>query len=97
MNRFLHGFLRRTIRKGSLEIVDSTGNGPQIRRRQRRPRPRSGSRPASAERGVILNPELKLGEEFMDGDFVVEAGSIYDLMERDLQQSGGTAEPDLPG
>ena len=33
-----------------------------------------------AERNVILDPGLKLGEEFMDGGYVVEAGSIYDFL-----------------
>jgi cyclopropane-fatty-acyl-phospholipid synthase len=80
MNRLLHGFLKRTIRKGSLEIVDSAGKatrfgdgtGTPVRIRFNR---------ASAERNVILNPGLKLGEEFMDGGFDFEAGSIYDFLE----------------
>jgi len=32
------------------------------------------------ERAVILNPQMKLGEAFMDGGFVVEDGSIYDFL-----------------
>jgi cyclopropane-fatty-acyl-phospholipid synthase len=71
--------LRKTIRKGSLEVVDSEGKaqnfgdgtGAPIRLRFTR---------ASAERNVILNPGLKFGEEFMDGGFNFEAGSIYDFM-----------------
>ena len=33
-----------------------------------------------AERALALDPALKLGELFMDGRLIVEAGSIYDLV-----------------
>jgi cyclopropane-fatty-acyl-phospholipid synthase len=39
-----------------------------------------------AERAVLLNPELKLGEAFMDGTFVVEQGSIADFFRLILSQ-----------
>jgi cyclopropane-fatty-acyl-phospholipid synthase len=79
MNRLLHGFLDRMIRVGSLEIVDAKGGvhrfgdgtGTRVRVRFTSPR---------AERNVILYPHLKLGEEFMDGGFVVDEGSIYDFL-----------------
>jgi len=80
MNTFLHAFLKRTIKKGSIEIVDSAGklhkygDGTLTPVRVRFNR-------ASAERNVILYPGMKLGEEFMDGGFDFEAGSIYDFME----------------
>jgi cyclopropane-fatty-acyl-phospholipid synthase len=32
----------------------------------------------AAERGVVLDPELELGESFMDGTLIVEQGSIAD-------------------
>ena len=35
---------------------------------------------ADAERRVLLNPELALGEVYMDGTFVVENGSIADAL-----------------
>src|ERR1700749_1271078 len=34
----------------------------------------------AAERRILLNPELALGEAFMDGSFVVEHGSIADVL-----------------
>jgi len=79
MNRLLHGFLDRKIRVGSLEIVDAKGEvhrfgdgtGTRVRVRFTSPR---------AERNVILYPHLKLGEEFMDGGFVVDEGSLYDFL-----------------
>ena len=35
---------------------------------------------AAAQRAVLLDPELKLGEAYMDGSFVVERGSIADFL-----------------
>jgi cyclopropane-fatty-acyl-phospholipid synthase len=80
MNSLLHSFLGRAIRKGSLEIVGADGmarrfgdgTGEEIRVR---------FTSAAAERGVIFDPELKLGEEFMNGGYVVETGSIYDFLD----------------
>jgi hypothetical protein len=37
-------------------------------------------RTASAERRLLFDPELKLGEVFMDGSLVVERGTIADLL-----------------
>jgi cyclopropane-fatty-acyl-phospholipid synthase len=36
---------------------------------------------AKAQRAVLLDPELKLGEAYMDGALVVERGSIADVLE----------------
>ena len=80
MNRFLDLFLSKTVRRGSLRVVDARGethdygDGTGIPIAVR-------FNSAAAERNVILNPGLKLGEEFMDGGFVFEAGSIYDFMD----------------
>jgi cyclopropane-fatty-acyl-phospholipid synthase len=36
---------------------------------------------AGAERRVLLNPDLRLGEAYMDGTFVVDRGSIADFVD----------------
>jgi cyclopropane-fatty-acyl-phospholipid synthase len=36
---------------------------------------------ASAQRRVLLNPDLRLGEAYMDGTFVVDHGSIADFVD----------------
>ena len=41
----------------------------------------------AAELGVLLDPELKLGEAYMDGTFVVDEGSIADFVALALSQS----------
>src|ERR1700736_1154024 len=79
MNTLLRGFLDRAIRVGWLEVVDAKGEihrfgdgtGSRVRVR---------FTSSAAEWNVILNPHLKLGEEFMDGGFVVDEGTLYDFL-----------------
>ena len=79
MDSTLNSFLARAIRKGSLEVVDSTGalhrfgDGMPAATRVR-------FTSAEAERRIILDPDLQLGEEFAKGGFVMEQGSIYDFL-----------------
>jgi len=80
MNTLLHAFLKRTIRKGSIEVVDSSGKSHSYGDGTLTPVRIQFNRP-SAERNVILFPGLKLGEEFMNGGLDFEVGSIYDFME----------------
>ena len=42
-----------------------------------------------AELGVLLEPELKLGEAYMDGSLVIEHGSIADLLEMAMEAGYG--------
>jgi cyclopropane-fatty-acyl-phospholipid synthase len=72
-----HGNLRLTTARGTvLQVGD--GSGPPIAARFTSWR---------AEAGVLLEPELKLGEAYMNGTFVMEQGSIADLLA--LAMSGG--------
>jgi cyclopropane-fatty-acyl-phospholipid synthase len=64
------GNLRVTTARGStLSFGDGTGNPVAIR-----------FVTAAAERGVLLDPEVKFGEAYMDGTLVVEQGSIADVL-----------------
>ena len=47
----------------------------------------------AAQRSVMLDPELKLGEAYMDGTLVVEQGSIADLLALVLGQSSDGIPP----
>jgi cyclopropane-fatty-acyl-phospholipid synthase len=75
----LEGIVRRFIRTGRLSIIDpggrtteyGDGSGPQITIRLI-------GRYTPLRIG--LNPELALGECYMDGSLVVEAGDIYDFL-----------------
>jgi cyclopropane-fatty-acyl-phospholipid synthase len=88
MNRLLTNYIAGVLKKGSLDIVDAKGRCHSFGDRTGAPvRIRFTS--ASAERAVIMNPELKLGEAFMDGGYVIEEGSIYEFLEVLLQNIGG--------
>jgi len=78
-------FLRRFIRHGSLKVTTAAGkmytfgdgSGPPAAVR---------FTSAKAQRSVLFNPELRLGEAYMDGTFVIEQGSIADVLEILLRQ-----------
>src|SRR3954469_8008083 len=79
MDRLLRFFLGQFIRRGTMHFTaasgskftcgDGTGRPVSVRFLSRR-----------AEWRVLLNPELALGEAYMDGAFVVENGSIADAL-----------------
>ena len=79
MDRLLIIFLRQFIRHGSFTVTtasgrvytfgDGTGSPLAVR-----------FTTASAQYAVLFDPELKLGEAYMDGTFVVERGSIADVL-----------------
>jgi cyclopropane-fatty-acyl-phospholipid synthase len=79
VERLLVLFLRRFVRYGSLRLTTAAGkthvfgdgSGPPVAAR---------FTAAEAQRGVLFDPELKLGEAYMDGTFVVERGSIADVL-----------------
>ena len=86
MEMVLTAVFARLVRRGALTIVtargrvhafgDGTGNEVRIRFMDR-----------GAERAMILNPELRLGELFMDGRLVVERGTIYEFLALVLRDS----------
>jgi cyclopropane-fatty-acyl-phospholipid synthase len=88
VDRLLTMFLSRFIRRGSFTVTTvrnrtytfGDGSGPQVAVR---------FATAKAQRGILFDPELKLGETYMDGTFVVEQGSIADVLQILLGQGGG--------
>ena len=79
MDRLLRYFLKQFIRRGAMKFTtasgaefscgDGTGQAVAVR-----------FLTADAERRILINPELGLGEVYMDGTFVVEEGSIADVL-----------------
>src|SRR5437763_4347048 len=79
MDRLLRYFLGQFIRRGTMIFTtasgssftcgDGTGKPIAIR-----------FLTSAAERRILFNPELALGEVYMDGSFVVENGSIADAL-----------------
>jgi cyclopropane-fatty-acyl-phospholipid synthase len=79
MSWLLQYFLRRLIRKGSLEVRTSTG--PAFVVGDGRP-PFCGIRFAdkAAEWELIRDPEMGLGELYADGRFELTLGDLYNLL-----------------
>jgi cyclopropane-fatty-acyl-phospholipid synthase len=79
MDRLLRYFLKQFIRRGTMTFTTASGakftcgdgTGEPVAAR---------FLTAEAERRVLLDPELALGEVYMDGSFVVEQGSIADAL-----------------
>src|ERR1700704_6394250 len=79
MDRLLRYFLGQFIRRGTMTFTAASGatftcgdgTGRPVSARFLSPR---------TERRVLLNPELALGETYMDGTFVVEDGSIANAL-----------------
>jgi cyclopropane-fatty-acyl-phospholipid synthase len=79
MDRLLRYFLGQYIRRGALTVT--TANGAKFTCGDGSGLPVSVRfKTSGAERRVLLDPELSLGEAFMDGTFVVENGSIADAL-----------------
>jgi cyclopropane-fatty-acyl-phospholipid synthase len=79
MDRLLRYFLGQFVRRGTLAVT--TASGAKFTCGDGAGQPVSVRfLTAAAERRVLLDPELHLGEAFMDGTFVVENGSIADAL-----------------
>ena len=79
MDRLLRYFLQKFIRRGAITFTAANGEkftcgdgtGAHVFAR---------FLTTDAEKRVLRNPELALGEIYMDGDFIVENGSIADAL-----------------
>jgi len=79
MDRLLRYFLQQFIRRGAMTFTTASGakfgcgdgSGRHVFAR---------FLTADAERRILINPELALGEVYMEGTFVVENGSIADAL-----------------
>ncbi len=79
MDRLLRYFLGQFVRRGSMTFT--TASGAKFTCGDGTGRPVSVRfLTARTERRILLNPELALGEAYMDGTFVVEDGSIADAL-----------------
>jgi cyclopropane-fatty-acyl-phospholipid synthase len=79
VDRLLFIFLRRFIGSGSLTVTTTRGSTGTFGDGTGRPVAIRFSN-AAAQRGVLFDPELKLGEAYMDGTLIVEQGSIADVL-----------------
>jgi cyclopropane-fatty-acyl-phospholipid synthase len=92
MERVLAAVLSRLVTSGALTVVTASGakyefgdgTGPEVRVRFADP---------VAERLILINPDLRLGELFMDGRMIVERGTIYDFLALVLGGKSGRKRP----
>lgn len=87
MDRLLQAFCRRLIRTGNLQVTtaagstfscgDGTGTPVAIRFTRR-----------AAEWRILVDPELRLGEAYMDGSLLVEQGSIAEFLDLAVKNLG---------
>jgi cyclopropane-fatty-acyl-phospholipid synthase len=85
MDRLLRFFLDRYIRRGALTFItaagksftcgDGTGDPVTVRFKTK-----------AAQRRLLFDPELALGELYMEGELVMERGTIADLLAIALSQ-----------
>jgi cyclopropane-fatty-acyl-phospholipid synthase len=80
VDRLLVMFLNRFVRHGSLAVTTASGKTYSFGDGNGRPLAVRFTS-AAAQRAVLLDPELKLGEAYMDGSFVVDQGSIAEVLE----------------
>jgi cyclopropane-fatty-acyl-phospholipid synthase len=76
----------RMITASGRELVVGDGTSPKVAIRFKN---------YAAQFALVADPDLRLGELFMDERLVVEEGSIYDFLQLALQDTGGE-RPTLP-
>ncbi|MCP4559221.1 MAG: class I SAM-dependent methyltransferase [Bosea sp.] len=92
MDALVFRTLRRLVKTGSLTITTANGvartfgDGAGLAVKVR-------FRTATAQRRVLLDPELRLGEAFVDGDLIIEQGTITQFLELLLSQNHNGAAP----
>ena len=79
MDRLLRWALDNLIRAGNLRITTAGGSTFTCGNGTGRPAAIRFTTSA-AERGVLIHPELRLGEAYMNGGIVVEHGTIADVL-----------------
>jgi len=85
MDRLLRAVLQGSICAGSLRITSASGTTFTLGDGSGEPAA-IRFRSHAAERGILLDPEMKFGEAYMDGSVVVEEGSIADVLAVILRQ-----------
>jgi len=85
MDRLLRFFLSQFIRRGAMMVTTARGTTFSCGDGTGKPVAVRFLTPA-AERRLLLDPEFALGEIYMDGTFVVEDGSIADVLAIALDQ-----------
>jgi cyclopropane-fatty-acyl-phospholipid synthase len=89
MERLLRWAFGNVVRTGNLRITTARGSSFTVGDGTGKPLAMRFTS-AHAERGVLMHPELRFGEAYMDGGLTVEQGTITDVLAVLLSQSSGT-------
>ena len=93
MDRWLRWGLDQFVRRGNLRVTTASGAAFYLRRRHR-PAVAARFTNKTAQRIVMLDPELRLGEAYMNGTLLIEEGTIADLLALVLGQTPDGMPPD---
>lgn len=92
MNSVLQKIFSSVIRTGNLTVTTASGRKFTLGDGSGKPiAVRFTS--IAAELGVLFNPELKFGEAYMNGTFVIDEGSIADVLALALAQEAAGKVP----
>ncbi|WP_234893591.1 SAM-dependent methyltransferase [Agrobacterium vitis] len=87
MSSFFTRFMSHHIKVGNLIVITCDGHHTRIGDESGNPIViRFADR--ATQRSIMFNPELALGEAFMDGKLCIEQGTIYELLELVFQNTG---------
>ena len=76
----LHFLLKRLIHIGKLHVIDHTGQKTTYTGTSSAPAITRHLHSKKITKRLCYDPEMALGEGYMDGDITVEGGSIHDLL-----------------
>ncbi|SOE17386.1 cyclopropane-fatty-acyl-phospholipid synthase [Hoeflea halophila] len=76
----LYGLLNKAIRVGRLTMTDAKGAVHVFGGKEPGPEAAIRFTRKTAEWKILLNPELNAAEAYMDGELVMDSGSIHDLI-----------------
>lgn len=85
--------LKSLIRDGHLTLIDANGRAHEIKGGSGRPHVTVRLHDRALHRRLLLNPQLSLGEAYMDGTLTVEEGGIggmLDLLMGNMARSNGS-------
>jgi cyclopropane-fatty-acyl-phospholipid synthase len=92
MDRVLQRVLRSFIQRGTLRLTTARGTTWEFGDGSGKPVVVRFTTPA-AERAVLFDPELAVGECYMDGTLVIDQGSLADLLELAMSQEASGKPP----
>src|SRR3982751_4273271 len=92
MARLLQRVLRSFIQRGTLRLTTARGTTWEFGDGSGKPVVVRFTTPA-AERAVLLDPELAVGECYMNGTLVIDQGTLADLLELAMSQEASGKPP----